>query len=337
MSSISTSSNWHSSRRIHQAPWRTPALKLSVRRGLLGLMVLTLFGVARLPEAAAQSPYQYTQLQNPSRVEVRDKQKKWVATFTTGCYTVTLSGAARTFSEPLSTTATVSHSVWVRTLPAPFVAPVNETWLTNARANTAPDVLQFGMQYIAGAPAIYNASNLKIAGDADYGPLQADGTRQEGSDFNDYLGISWAYPTGVDSPEATQLNCLDCSGFVRMALGYRCGVPMTLDPNGTQLPRRSFQMYASAPGIVTIANTGVQVTNFSALSVGDLLFFDASTDDGTQIDHVGVFLGVDSVGKHRFLSSRKTINGPTLGDTGGLSILNGTGYYAKAFRAGRRL
>jgi hypothetical protein len=50
-----------------------------------------------------------------------------------------------------------------------------------------------------------------------------------------------------------------------------------------------------------------------------------------------MYLGIDSGGHHRFISSRKTANGPTLGDTGGRSILDGTGFYAVAFRSARRL
>jgi cell wall-associated NlpC family hydrolase len=184
---------------------------------------------------------------------------------------------------------------------------------------------------------MYDASGLKIAGDADYGPLLADGSRQEGSDFNDYLGVSWTYGTSVDQPEDSQFGSLDCSGFMRMLFGYRSKVPLTLSPNGTALPRRAYQILDSAPGVVTVPNTGKQVTTFSGLSPGDLVFFDASSDDGTQIDHVGMYLGLDAGGNHRFISSRKVLNGPTLGDDGGKSILNGSGYYASAFRAVRRL
>jgi len=50
-----------------------------------------------------------------------------------------------------------------------------------------------------------------------------------------------------------------------------------------------------------------------------------------------MYLGVDSGGHHRFVSSRKTANGPTLGDLGGKSLLDGTGHYAVSFRAARRL
>jgi hypothetical protein len=70
---------------------------------------------------------------------------------------------------------------------------------------------------------------------------------------------------------------------------------------------------------------------------GDLVFHDASTNDGADIDHVGIYLGKDDRGGHRFISSRKTANGPTMGDAGGVSLLNGNGLYAKSFVAARRL
>jgi hypothetical protein len=67
------------------------------------------------------------------------------------------------------------------------------------------------------------------------------------------------------------------------------------------------------------------------------VFFDADPGDGARIDHVGIYLGVDAGGRHRFVSSRKGINGPTLGDYRGASLLDGAGLYARAFRASRRL
>lgn len=106
---------------------------------------------------------------------------------------------------------------------------------------------------------------------------------------------------------------------------------MSIESTGTTLPRRAVQQFASAPGVVTIPNTGRQVTSLARVKAGDLVFFDAS-DDGKDIDHMGMFTGVDSGGRHRFLSSRKTINGPTIGDEAGRSTLNGTGLYASAFR-----
>jgi cell wall-associated NlpC family hydrolase len=88
---------------------------------------------------------------------------------------------------------------------------------------------------------------------------------------------------------------------------------------------------------MVVENANVQVRDFSPLAIGDLVFFDADTDDGTQIDHAGIYLGPDSKKNHRFISSRKRANGPTLGDAGGKSILNGSGLYARSFRAVRRV
>ena len=88
--------------------------------------------------------------------------------------------------------------------------------------------------------------------------------------------------------------------------------------------------------MVTSPDQGTQVTDLGGLLPGDLVFFDASTDDGAQIDHVGIFVGQDQAGHYRFISSRKTPNGPTLGDLGARSVLDGTGFYAAAFRAVRR-
>ena len=73
------------------------------------------------------------------------------------------------------------------------------------------------------------------------------------------------------------------------------------------------------------------------LQLGDLVFFDASDDDKSRLDHVGMYLGTDTAGAHRFISSRKTPDGPTLADKGGESILNGAGHFARAFRAARRV
>lgn len=161
------------------------------------------------------SSYKFTRRSDPARTVVSDATGRWLATFTDGARTATLAGPERTFAEP-NDTARVTHGIWVRVLPDPFAGQVDEPWLAAALADGSPDVLQTAMQYIAGAPALWDAAGLKIAGDADYGPLQADGTRQEGADFNDYLGISWTYGGVTDTPEPAQLGSLDCSGFVRM-------------------------------------------------------------------------------------------------------------------------
>ena len=308
------------------------------RRAFLGGLLATaaLAGLATVAgPVAAAGPYTLTQLSDPARTVVTDATGAWVATFTDGARTVALVGPARTFAE-----ATAAHPVvsttWVRLLAAPFAGTVDTAWLDAALADSSPDILAIAMQYVVGAPSLYNATGLRIAGDADYGPLQPDGTRQEGSDFNDSLGVAWTYGSTTDQPEADQFGSLDCSGFTRMIWGYRGGIPLILNPNGVALPRRATQQHTSAPGVLTI-NSTVQVTDFTRLQPGDLVFFDADAGDGPQSDHVGTYLGRDTGGHYRFISSRKSANGPTLGDTSGKSILDGTGYYAKAFRAARRL
>jgi hypothetical protein len=285
---------------------------------------------------------------HPDRTEVKDSTNHWLATFTAGAYTVTLAGPVRTFTE--STAAhPVRHGVWVRTLPAPFEGNVDSAWLKSAlKANkkAVPDVAAIAMQYIVGAPVIFE-NGIQVASDASYGPL-INGKREEGSDFNDYLGIVWVYPEQVDKPEKRQLHCLDCSGFIRMVWGYRrhlpgnhypTTVPLCLKPQKSPhaIPRRAFEIYGAAPGVVIVPNKKVQVKDFSKIGVGDLVFFDADENDGTRIDHIGMYFGLDAGNHHRFISSRKGANGPTLGDYKGKSILDGTGLYARAFRAVRRL
>jgi hypothetical protein len=284
----------------------------------------------------------------PDRTEVRDSKNRWLATFTDRAYTVTLAGPARTFSEPTAIDP-VTHAVWVRTLSTPFDGKADAAWLKRAlEANkkAAPDVLAIAMQYVADATEVFEG-DLQIAGDSAYGPLKG-GKREEGSDFNDYLGIEWVYPEKVDRPEKRQRHCLDCSGFIRMVWCYRnnlpgCGrahsVPLCLStrPSHDATPRRAFEILDAAPGVIVIPNAGIQVTELSMLRIGDLVFFDADDSDGTLIDHVGMYLGLDDGNHHRFISSRKGANGPTLGDYKGKSILDGTGLYARAFRAARRL
>ena len=298
--------------------------------------------------------FSYEALADPDRIVVTENTE-WVATFTIGCYTVTLAGPARAFSETFRSDGatrkvTVAHSTWVRAAPGPVDANIDERWLSCAlaanRART-PDALAIAMQYIKNAPPIL-LGDLQIAGDASYGPLLGDGPRDEGSDFNDYLGLRWLYPADApDRPEATQHRCLDCSGYMRMVWGYRhqlpdAGYPDTIPlsrrpQSNTTLPRRSFELYDSATGIILIEDDGTQATDLAILDAGDLLFFDVESNDGARLDHVGMYLGPDASGAHRFISSRKTPNGPTLGDAGGRSTLNGTGTYARRFRAARRL
>lgn len=309
-------------------------------RLLRTLLVLSLSALASAPlpaaTAGAAREWRLKTLSSPARVQVLDGRGV-VATFTVGARTVNVRGPVRTFAEPTTTAATISSATRVRLLREPFAGTVDRAWLEAALADASPDVLALSLQYVLGAPTVADESGRVISGDASYGPLQLDGTRQEGSDFNDYLAVPWHYDGVVDNPEAAQAGSLDCSGFLRMVLGYRSGLALTLNPDGVRLPRRAHQMLSSAPGLVTIANSGARPTSTAALAPGDLVFFDASTDDGTAVDHVGLYLGVDSAGAARFISSRKTADGPTLGDVSGRSVVTGTGHYALAWRAARRL
>src|SRR6516225_6281296 len=144
------------------------------------------------------------QQENPRRTEVRDSKSVWLATLPNGACTARLTGPSRTFAES-SAAFSVMHATWVRTLPAPFDGQLDETWLTcalEANQEEIPDVLAIAMQYVKGASKIFEG-DLQIGGDAGYGPMK-HGKREEGSDFNDYLGIEWTYPDKLDKPEKRQ-------------------------------------------------------------------------------------------------------------------------------------
>jgi hypothetical protein len=55
------------------------------------------------------------------------------------------------------------------------------------------------------------------------------------------------------------------------------------------------------------------------------------------MDHSAIYLGPDTEGHKVFVSSRKEQNGPTIGDKGGVSRLDGNGFYAGLFRSAKRL
>jgi hypothetical protein len=308
-----------------------------VPRLVLGVLAIVGVSLAVLVVTRGAPGAVITREADPPRSEVF-LDGRWTATFTDGARSVVLSGPERTY-EDATIPEHVTTSVWVRLLPMPFAGDVDRSWLASALADRTPDVLGVAMEYVAGAPPLLDTGGRQIGGDAGYGPLKRDGKRSEGSDFNDYLGIPWAYAGGsVAEPEARRRGDLDCSGFVRMVFGYRLGLPLSIDSDGgASLPRQSFVQAAAAPGIVLFHSLGARTPDAHGLQPGDLLFFDADPADGPQIDHVGIYLGVDSGGHQRFLSSRKTANGPTLGDLGGRSILDGDGLYAKAFREARRV
>lgn len=243
------------------------------------------------------------------------------------------------------TVPTVTHNTWVRVLAQPFsgtwtpqLADRIRTWATD----TSPDVLAYALMYVTGAPAVTSPAlaGAQVAGQSNYGPLDTDGTPIEGSDFHDYMGRDWVFPNGeTRAAGAGEQGCMDCSGYVRMIYGYHMGIPMVRVENidGTVLPRMTKDIGPSGPGIVVAQATGT-APSLAAIQIGDVPHFDADTSDPVagQLDHNGIYVGVDALGNHRFLNSRKTPNAATMGDLGGASRLDGAGTYATSLRLIRR-
>jgi hypothetical protein len=281
---------------------------------------------------------------SPARTVVQDGAGAVVATFTDGSRTVGITGTRRTFREPKFTRQTVSTDVWVRLAPQPWKAGAEKDgwfkdWLTKELGDTSPDALGIAFEYVYGAPDQYDDKGVRYAGDAQFGPYSAsdpDG-RAENNDFYDYLGISYAFPdTGAAKPHKDRYGDVDCSGFLRLVYGYRLGYPLrNRNTAGDGLPRRAFAMSEYGPGTEVIAPGGSR--DYQALQPGDLVFFNIDPSDGPQADHSGIFLGVDSSGHYRFISSRTRANGPTMGDDGYAAILDGDGHFASALRNARRL
>lgn len=243
----------------------------------------------------------------------------------------------------------VTHDTWVRVLDAPYGGGWTDDLARQIRhwaQDTTPDVLAYAMMFVGYAPAVTDAElggGVQVYGTAGYGPLQPNGTRYEFSDFNDFFGIGWTFPNGEtrsfphgDIDES--LN-VDCSGMVRMVYGYNMGLPLTfdLDFDGLNIPRRSRDMGPNGPGIIVAQAVGTP-PSLAQIQIGDVVFFDADSGDvvSGQIDHDGIFIGQDTLGGYRFISSRKVADGPTFADIGGASLLDGTGFYADAFRIIRR-
>jgi hypothetical protein len=233
---------------------------------------------------------------------------------------------------------TVTHDTHVRFLNYPYNNVNDSTlvsWLQSALKDTSNDFLAEGMRYLASGDL-----------NASYGPLEVDGTRQDGSDWNDYLSQTAYYPgevEDIDPPEPEQLGCVDCSGFLRLHL-RTFDIPLSRYPavfDGIHLPRESKDILDDGPGIFIYPRNGtVQLTEFSKLQIGDIVGFDADLTDPEegQIDHLGVYIGLDTQGKRRFLSSRATPDGATFADLGGKSIIDGTtNLYTKSLRCVRRI
>lgn len=230
----------------------------------------------------------------------------------------------------------------VYALLTPFSGTIDKFSLLDMLSGGKEDLIDIAMQFITGAPDSYNDAGEHVRGDAHYGARDVDGSLIEGSDFNDYMGVPWTYGSTIDNPEPEQIGALDCSGYVRMCFGPEgLGMPVIVGSNdGDGIPRTSYsQMAADGPGASVIANVGTTPTDRSPLQLGDVVGFDADSNDediSGQIDHVGIYLGLDSLGEPLFVSSRKSIDGPTFSKSGGSSNLTGTGLYATRFRVARR-
>lgn len=253
---------------------------------------------------------------------------------------------ASTWQQP----PTVTHDTWVRVLPAPFDGtwtPALEQVIRGWAGSPAPDVLSHASAFLAGAPAVTTAAtpaaDKQVMGEAGYGYLDPQGHRYEGADFHEYMNVGWTFPDGTSTgPSSKQTGNLDCSGYARMVYGYHMGVPMAAgeDTSGTRIPRKSRHMVDHAPGVRIDRTDGTNPPAAQQLQPGDLLLFNADSGDDTEtvtVDHVGIYLGPDTTGKRRFLSSRKTGNGPTMSDLGGASLLDGAGTYAKTLHTVHRI
>ncbi|MCL7382131.1 hypothetical protein [Streptomyces sp. 35G-GA-8] len=249
------------------------------------------------------------------------------------------------YSGVWPTPPTVTHTTWVRTLHRPFTGEWTPSLATQVRAwavDTRPDVLAYAMMYATGAPAVTSPAldGAQIAGQSRYGPPDSAGVPVEGADFHDYMGLAWAFPNGeTQSAGAGEAGCMDCSGYVRMVYGHHMGIPMVRvdDIDGTVLPRMTKDIGPSGPGII-VAQAADAAPPLTGMQIGDVPHFDADTSDPVpgQVDHNGIYLGIDSGGHPRFINPRRTPQGPTFGDLGGPSTLDGSGTYATTLRLIRR-
>ncbi|WP_031079138.1 NlpC/P60 family protein [Streptomyces sp. NRRL S-118] len=250
-----------------------------------------------------------------------------------------------------ATPPSVTHGDWVRVLPEPFDGtwtPELEQVIRGWAGSTAPDVLAYAAMFLAGAPAVTSGSgpakDKQVLGESGYGYLDPQGYRYEGADFHEYMNVGWTFPDGTyTGPSSKQVGNLDCSGYTRMVYGYHMGVPLAAgeDTSRTRIPRKSRNMVEYAPGVrIDRTADGTTPPAAALLQPGDLVLFNADSGDDNPtitVDHVGIYLGKDAAGKRRFLSSRKTINGPTMSDLGGASLLDGTGTYAKKLHTVHRI
>jgi hypothetical protein len=304
-------------------------------------------------KSADKGTEKWSRLENPARSVLRGADGQVKVVLTDGARTAKLTGPARTFEEPASTASKVSTTDWVRLMPEPWTEGAEkekwfQEWYAKNAGSKEDDLFAYAFQYVAGAPLRKDEKGVAIAGDANFGPLNTTNAetgdlRLEQSDFYDYLGLRYTFRDGVSgTPEAMRARSLDCSGYIRMVLGYRARYPlMSSDKSGDGLPRTANGMARSDRGVDVLPLKGITAedrpTAIDQLQPGDLVFFKLDTRTKERLDHVGIVLGHDTEGHLIFVSSREEINGPTIGDVGGVSRLDGNGYYAKTLRSAKRL
>ncbi|MFC0507803.1 NlpC/P60 family protein [Micromonospora costi] len=292
--------------------------------------------------------YELVERNRPERTEVRRRSDKaLVATLTVGARTVVVAGPHRQFAEPSSTPAVIDSTSWVRVAPQAWQPQRSEDekfagWLLDQIEDESPpiDVLGATMQYLADAPDGRNRDGVRYIGDAGFGYVHSADER-DGADFYDYLEIPWKFSdTGKAKPSKRWDRDLDCSGYVRLIYGYRFGIPLLNGPVSTTvngLPRTAASMAAYARSVLIAAGRTPSrpPTDLSTLLPGDLVFF-ALHDDPNLITHSGIYLGKDTDGGMRFVSSRGTVDGPTFGDVRGDGVVD-SGYFGDRLRRVIRL
>ncbi|MEV7724335.1 NlpC/P60 family protein [Streptomyces sp. NPDC087917] len=301
-------------------------------------------------EAGAEK---WERVQSPARSVLRDASGRVLAAFTDGARTATLTGPSRTFAEPATTSSRVVTEDWVRLMPQPWKQGAEsqawfKEWFKKYFGSTEEDIFATAFQYGDQAPVKKDAQGVPYAGDASFGPLNPNGSvgndlRLEQSDFYDYLGKPYAFRNGVTrQPTPARYRAIDCSGFVRTVFGYRARYPLMPDDTpGAGLPRTANGIARSALGTDVIPLKGVgaadRPASIDVLQPGDLVFFKLDQRTKDRLDHTGIYLGNDADGHKIFISSREEANGPTIGDKGGASRLDGNGYYATTLRSAKRL
>ncbi|MYY83038.1 hypothetical protein GT044_17520 [Streptomyces sp. SID335] len=275
-----------------------------------------------------------------------------------GCTNLPVTLTVRRFAVADATWAappSVTHRDWVRLLDAPFDGewtPAVEAVVRGWAGSMAPDVFSYAMMFLPGAPHVRGADvrvgGADVLGEAGYGEPDSQGLLPVGADFHDYMQQPWAFPDETRKPEVNQHRHLDCSGYVRMVYGFHMGVGMVAvkDPARKALPRKSGAMVDFAPGVRVAQRVGGggSGVDLGQLQPGDLVLFDVHDVAGDpddpesyDVDHVGVYLGLDQEGKRRFLSSRKSADGPTMADVSGASVLDGAGIYADSLHTVHRI